>query len=148
MRTIWSKARFGRRAPPSADVEAHSGHGSGLVWSQSYERELKSVLGLQLEVSAAIAEQVRVGISREARASIARRHSRNAEAYDLYLRGRTLWIARNPARPSVRSNTTSVLSRWTRLCARLVRHRRRALGRSRERRRRARSNRDGSPARR
>ena len=36
------------------------------------------MLGLQLEVSAAIAEQVRVGISREVRASIARRHSRNA----------------------------------------------------------------------
>jgi DNA-binding winged helix-turn-helix (wHTH) protein/TolB-like protein/Flp pilus assembly protein TadD len=68
-----------------------------LVWSHSYERELTSVLGLQLEVSAAIAEQVRVGISRETRASLERRHSRNADAYDLYLRGRTLWNARKPA---------------------------------------------------
>ena len=68
----------------------------GLIWSQSYEREFSSVLGLQLEVSAAIAEQVRVGISREVRASIAHRHSRNAEAYDFYIRGRTLWNARNP----------------------------------------------------
>ena len=67
-----------------------------LVWSQSYERELTSVLGLQLEVSAAIAEQVRVGISRETRASLERRHSRNADAYDLYLRGRTVWNARKP----------------------------------------------------
>jgi len=67
-----------------------------LVWSQSYERELTSVLGLQLEVSAAIAEQIRVGISRETRASIERRHTRNAAAYDLYLRGRTLWNARKP----------------------------------------------------
>ena len=55
------------------------------------------MLGLQLEVSAAIAEQVRVGISRETRASIERRHTRNADAYDLYLRGRTLWNARKPA---------------------------------------------------
>ena len=70
--------------------------GEALIWSQSYERELNSVLGLQLEVGAAIAEQVRVGISREVRASIAHRHSRNAEAYDLYIRGRTLWLARNP----------------------------------------------------
>ena len=67
-----------------------------LVWSQSYERELTSVLGLQLEVSAAIAEQIRVGISRETRASIERRHTRNAAAYNLYLRGRTLWNARKP----------------------------------------------------
>ena len=67
-----------------------------LVWSQSYEREPTSVLGLQLEISAAIAEQVRVGISRERRASLAGRHSRNADAYDHYLRGRTLWNARKP----------------------------------------------------
>ncbi len=65
------------------------------IWSQTYEPKLDSVLGLQLEVSAAIAEQVRVGISRDVRASIANRHSRNAEAYDLYIRGRTLWNARN-----------------------------------------------------
>ena len=65
-----------------------------LIWTQSYERELTSVLGLQLEISAAIAEQVRVGISRETRASIERRHTRNPDAYDLYLHGRTLWNAR------------------------------------------------------
>ena len=66
------------------------------IWSQSFEREFSSVLGLQLEVSAAIAEQVRVGISGEARASIAHRHTSNAAAYELYIQGRTLWKARNP----------------------------------------------------
>lgn len=67
-----------------------------LIWSQSYERELTSVLGLQLEVSAAIAEQVRVRVSSESRVSIERRHTRNAEAYDLYMRARTLWSQRKP----------------------------------------------------
>jgi TolB-like protein len=69
-----------------------------LIWTQSYERELTSVLGLQLEVSAAIAEQVRVGISRETRASIEGRHTNNAEAYDLYIQGRTLWNERKPVK--------------------------------------------------
>src|SRR5262249_41323276 len=63
-----------------------------LVWSQSYERELTSILGLQLDVSIAIAEQIRFRISPETRASIERRHTRNVEAYDLYMRGRTLWL--------------------------------------------------------
>lgn len=67
-----------------------------LVWSRSYERELTSVLGLQLEVSAAIAEQIQFRISTETRAAIERRQTRNAEAYDLYMRGRTLWNQRKP----------------------------------------------------
>jgi tetratricopeptide (TPR) repeat protein len=67
-----------------------------LVWSQSYERKLTSTLGLQLEVSIAIAEQIRFRISPETRASIERRHTRNAAAYDLYMRGRTLWLQRTP----------------------------------------------------
>ena len=66
------------------------------IWSQPFEREFSSVLGLQLEVSAAIAEQVRVGLSREVRASIAHRHSSIAEAYELYISGRALWRGRNP----------------------------------------------------
>jgi TolB-like protein/DNA-binding winged helix-turn-helix (wHTH) protein len=68
-----------------------------LVWSQPYERELTGVLGLQLDVSIAIAEQIRIRISPETRASIERRHTRNAEAYTLYIRGRTLWLQRTPA---------------------------------------------------
>jgi TolB-like protein/tetratricopeptide (TPR) repeat protein len=68
-----------------------------LVWSDSYERELTGVLGLQLDVSIAIAEQIRFRISPETRASIERRHTRNAAAYDLYIRGCTLWLHRTPA---------------------------------------------------
>lgn len=68
-----------------------------LVWSKSYERELTSILGLQLEVSTAVAEQIQVHISAGTRASIERRHSRNADAYDLYMRGRALWIQRRAA---------------------------------------------------
>jgi DNA-binding winged helix-turn-helix (wHTH) protein/TolB-like protein/tetratricopeptide (TPR) repeat protein len=67
-----------------------------LVWSGSYERDMTSVLGLQLEVSDAIAQQIRFRISTKTRAAIERRHTRNADAYDLYLRGRTLWNQRKP----------------------------------------------------
>ena len=68
-----------------------------LVWSQSYERELTDVLGLHLTLSTAIAEQIHFRVSNETRASIERRQTRNAQAYDLYMRGRTLWLERKPA---------------------------------------------------
>jgi TolB-like protein/Flp pilus assembly protein TadD len=69
-----------------------------LVWTQSYERERTSMPGLQLEVSAAIAEEVRVRLSRETRASLERRHTTNADAYDLYIHGRTVWNERKPVK--------------------------------------------------
>jgi TolB-like protein/Tfp pilus assembly protein PilF len=57
------------------------------VWSESFDREPVSVLGLQAELSAAIAEQVRFRLSPERLDVLARRQTRNPEAYDLYLRG-------------------------------------------------------------
>jgi TolB-like protein/DNA-binding winged helix-turn-helix (wHTH) protein/Flp pilus assembly protein TadD len=67
-----------------------------LIWSQSYERELSDILGLHLAVSTAIAELIHFRISNETRTSIERRQTRNAQAYDLYMRGRTLWLQRKP----------------------------------------------------
>jgi TolB-like protein/Flp pilus assembly protein TadD len=66
------------------------------VWSAAYDREPASLLGVQQELSTAIAEQVRVRLSPERRDILARRHSRNADAYDLYLRGRRLWNQLTP----------------------------------------------------
>ena len=61
------------------------------VWSAAYDREPTSLPSVQQELSTAIAEQVRVRLSPERLHILARRHSRNADAYDLYLRGRRLW---------------------------------------------------------
>jgi TolB-like protein/DNA-binding winged helix-turn-helix (wHTH) protein/Flp pilus assembly protein TadD len=58
------------------------------VWSQQYEREPTSLLGLQQELSSAIAEQVRLRLSPDRLNSLGRRQTRNADAYDAWLRGR------------------------------------------------------------
>jgi TolB-like protein/Flp pilus assembly protein TadD len=58
------------------------------VWSRSYERDLMSVLELQKELSAGIAEQIRSWLSPQRSAACARRHTTNPGAYDCYLRGR------------------------------------------------------------
>jgi TolB-like protein/tetratricopeptide (TPR) repeat protein len=66
------------------------------VWSQSYEREPTSLLGLEQELSTAIAEQVRGRLSPHD-VKPALRQTQNADAYDAYLRGRYLESRRTPA---------------------------------------------------
>ena len=67
------------------------------LWSQSYDRELTSLLDVQRELSIAIAGQVRVQLSPERLESVGRRHTRNESAYDSYLRGRRFWYQLTPA---------------------------------------------------
>jgi TolB-like protein/Flp pilus assembly protein TadD len=66
------------------------------VWSQSYEREPTSLLGLEEELSAAIAEQVHLRVLPDPGGGLGRRQSQNAEAYDAYLRGRYFEKRRTP----------------------------------------------------
>jgi TolB-like protein/DNA-binding winged helix-turn-helix (wHTH) protein/Flp pilus assembly protein TadD len=66
------------------------------VWSDSYNREPTSILSLQQELSAAIATQVRLRLSPDRLSALARRQTRNADAYDLYLRGRNFANQRTP----------------------------------------------------
>ena len=78
------------------------------VWSASYDREPVSILGLQRELSTAIAEQIRLRLSPDRLSGLGRRQTQNADAYDAYLRGGTSQTAvpRSPMR--LLSNTTSV----------------------------------------
>ena len=66
------------------------------MWSRAYDREPGSLLGLQQELSTAIAEQVRLRLSPERVDALSRRQTRNPEAYDLYLRGRNFANQRTP----------------------------------------------------
>jgi TolB-like protein/tetratricopeptide (TPR) repeat protein len=66
------------------------------VWSASYDREPTSMLGVQQELSTAIAKQISLWLSPERLNALAQRQTRNAEAYDLYLRGRRFWSQLTP----------------------------------------------------
>jgi TolB-like protein/DNA-binding winged helix-turn-helix (wHTH) protein/Flp pilus assembly protein TadD len=66
------------------------------VWSDSFDTNTSSILGLQQEISSAIAEQVRTRLSPERQRALARRHTQNADAYDLFLRGRHFLNRRTP----------------------------------------------------
>jgi tetratricopeptide (TPR) repeat protein len=61
------------------------------IWSAVYDSEPSSMLAFQRELGTAIAEQIRLRLSPERLRALAKRQTRNPEAYDLYLRGRHFW---------------------------------------------------------
>jgi len=67
------------------------------LWSMSYDSQPSSILEFQQEMSRIIGEQIRLRLSPERLTALARRQSRNAEAHDLYLRGRYFWNQLSPA---------------------------------------------------
>jgi TolB-like protein/Flp pilus assembly protein TadD len=72
-------------------------HDQVQIWSGSYDSEPRSMLAFQHELSAAIAEQIRLRLSPQRMAMLARRHTQDAKAYDLYLRGRHFWHQLSPS---------------------------------------------------
>jgi tetratricopeptide (TPR) repeat protein len=66
------------------------------VWSASFDREPTGVVALQRELSEAIAEQIHLRLEPERLGALARRHTANADAYDLYLRGWFVSTQRTP----------------------------------------------------
>jgi TolB-like protein/Tfp pilus assembly protein PilF len=58
------------------------------VWAESYERDLRDILSLQGEVARAIAREVRVQLTPQDQAGLARAGPVNREAYEAYLKGR------------------------------------------------------------
>ncbi|WP_157898606.1 winged helix-turn-helix domain-containing tetratricopeptide repeat protein [Luteitalea pratensis] len=66
------------------------------VWSQSFDRVVGSTFGIQQELSRSIADQVHIRLSPAASEALDRRHSRNEEAFDQFLRGRAAFHHRTP----------------------------------------------------
>lgn len=58
------------------------------LWAASYDRELTDVFAIQSEVANAIAEALSATLTDTEKAGLAERPTADAEAYDLYLRGR------------------------------------------------------------
>jgi eukaryotic-like serine/threonine-protein kinase len=61
------------------------------IWAESYERDFKDVLALQGEVAQAIANEIRTEVTPQEQARLATIQPVNAEAYQLYLKGRFFW---------------------------------------------------------
>jgi TolB-like protein/tetratricopeptide (TPR) repeat protein len=64
------------------------------LWSQRYEREIEDLFAIQDEISRAIVHALKIRLTPENDAGLARRHTRSTEAYELYVKGRHCWNQR------------------------------------------------------
>jgi eukaryotic-like serine/threonine-protein kinase len=64
------------------------------AWAESYERDLRDILALQDEVANAIADEVKIKLTPQERASLTSSRPVNPEAYEAYLKGRYYWSKR------------------------------------------------------
>jgi TolB-like protein/Tfp pilus assembly protein PilF len=57
------------------------------IWSERYDREMKDVFAIQDEISMAIADNLKVKLLGERKATIVKQRTESLEAYNLYLKG-------------------------------------------------------------
>lgn len=58
------------------------------MWTESYDRDLKDVFSIQSEIAKTVAEELKVRIVPSERARLEKKPTANAEAFNLYLKGR------------------------------------------------------------
>ena len=68
------------------------------LWADAYEREVRDVLTLQIELAEAIATAIHVEVRPDERRRLARSQAVSPEAYDEYLKGRFYWSNRRTPR--------------------------------------------------
>ncbi|MGA2966705.1 MAG: winged helix-turn-helix domain-containing protein [Terriglobales bacterium] len=61
------------------------------LWAESYERDARDVLSLQGEVARAVAGEIKVALTPEESAHLARIRPVNPEAFEAYLKGQSHW---------------------------------------------------------
>ena len=67
------------------------------LWGEQYERKLTDMLSVQREIAREITNNVRPTLSGVDRSRMDKQYTANAEAYELYLKGRFHWNRRTPA---------------------------------------------------
>ena len=92
-----SVRRHGNRLKVSAQLV--SAHDDGVLWAESYARDLADVFAVQEEIARAIVAALRVELGRPGgadgeRKQLVGRPPASLEAYEMYLKGRYLWNTR------------------------------------------------------
>lgn len=64
------------------------------LWGEQYNRDLSDILAVQEDISWEVSERLRLKLTGEERQRLAKRHTADPEAYQLYLKGRFLWNQR------------------------------------------------------
>ena len=67
------------------------------VWSDRYDREMRDIFDIQDEITLAVVEALKLKLLGNERSIVLKKGTENAEAHELYLRGRALWSRRTYA---------------------------------------------------
>ncbi len=70
-------------------IDARTGYD---LWSQNYDRELKDIFAVQDEIARSVGEELKLRMV--GKGKVDHRGTQNVQAYDLYLRGLSLWQER------------------------------------------------------
>lgn len=65
-----------------------------VLWGKQYTRKIGDILAVQEEIAREISEKLRLRLTTEEKKQLAKRYTENAEAYQLYLKGRYYWYKR------------------------------------------------------
>ncbi len=66
------------------------------LWSERYDREMKDIFDVQDEITLAVVEALKVKLFGQEQAAVLKRHTRNPEAHEFYLRGLSYFIRFTP----------------------------------------------------
>jgi len=61
------------------------------MWSQTYDKALDSIFVIQDEIARSVIDSLKITIARTESETLDRHETESLEAYDLYLKGRSLW---------------------------------------------------------
>jgi TolB-like protein len=72
----------------SISIELVDAHDNSHIWGGQYDRKLSELPSVQADLARDVSEKLRLRLSREEQQRVTKRHTENAEAYELYLKGR------------------------------------------------------------
>jgi len=78
----------------TVSLELVDSRSENVIWSERYNRRSVDLVSLQTEIARDVSEKLRLTLSRSDRQRLAKPYTADAEAYQLYLRGRFYWNKR------------------------------------------------------
>jgi TolB-like protein/DNA-binding SARP family transcriptional activator len=94
VRTVFKGRITQRDSSVAIGVELIDARDNSQIWGQRYDRKLADILVLQDEIAKEITTALRLRLTGAEEKRLAKRYTENAEAYQLYLKGRYYWNKR------------------------------------------------------
>lgn len=65
------------------------------LWSEKYDRGMEDIFAVQDEISLEIVDKLKLKLVKSEKTNVLKRHTRDKDAYNLFLKGRYFWNRRN-----------------------------------------------------